>query len=71
MWTRFRITTGLKEEKADEKILDRNQWTRDFFLIDFGTRGLFSEYLEMSKKKKSFSRLLFNDIIFYYYFFPF
>lgn len=68
MWMKFRIKTGLKEENIDTKILDRNQWTRDFVLIDFGSRGLFSEYLEMSKENIDFSFLLLNFFFSYFYF---
>ncbi|XP_012266555.2 anoctamin-4-like isoform X2 [Athalia rosae] len=43
-WALFRIHTGLKQK---DPIPPRNQWIRDFKLLDWGTRGLYDEYLEV------------------------
>jgi hypothetical protein len=47
-WNTFKIKAGLQaEDKENGKI--KNQWTEDYKLLDWGPRGLFPEYLEMSK----------------------
>jgi hypothetical protein len=41
------------EDKENGKI--KNQWTEDYKLLDWGSRGLFPEYLEMSEFSISFT----------------
>lgn len=47
MYNEFQIKTGLK--KQEETPLGVNQWTEDYKLLEWGPRGLFPEYLEMSE----------------------
>lgn len=47
MYNEFRVRTGLKKEELEP--LSINQWTEDYKLLDWGPRGLFVEYLEMSR----------------------
>ncbi|XP_046590549.1 anoctamin-5 [Neodiprion lecontei] len=43
-WVLFRIHTGLNQK---DPIPSKNQWIRDFKLLNWGSRGLYNEYLEM------------------------
>lgn len=56
MYNEFRVRTGLKKE--EETPLGVNQWTEDYKLMDWGPRGLFAEYLEMSGLPLIFSAAL-------------
>ncbi|KAJ8980895.1 hypothetical protein NQ317_011195 [Molorchus minor] len=48
MYQTFKITTGLeKAEKEEDVLITCNQWTEDYKLSEFGSRSLFTEYLEM------------------------
>lgn len=47
MYNEFRVRTGLKEVEEEPRSV--NQWTEDYKLLDWGPRGLFSEYLEIGK----------------------
>ncbi|XP_075213480.1 anoctamin-1-like isoform X2 [Lycorma delicatula] len=54
LWNTFMVSTGLetKQETQDDvtetaDAEQTNQWTEDYKLLDWGTRGLFDEYLEM------------------------
>lgn len=51
MYNEFRVRTGLQEEQ--DIPLGVNQWTEDYKLLDWGPRGLFSEYLEIGKLTNS------------------
>lgn len=44
----FSQKAGLAQDKDDE-VIGCNQWTEDYKLLDWGTKGLFDEYLEMGK----------------------
>uniref|UniRef100_A0A1B6ED36 Anoctamin n=1 Tax=Clastoptera arizonana TaxID=38151 RepID=A0A1B6ED36_9HEMI len=49
-WNSFMLATGLDSTTESDENIDksiRKQWTEDYKLLDWGDRGLFSEYLEM------------------------
>lgn len=48
-WALFRIHIGLKDPIVvkDKNIVSQSPWIRDFKLLDWGSRGLYDEYLEM------------------------
>lgn len=48
LYNSFMIKTGLEKEAHDD-IICCNQWTEDYKLIGWDSRGLFTEYLEMGK----------------------
>jgi len=52
-WNTFKIKTGLKAENKENGKM-KTQWTEDYKLLDWGPRGLFPEYLEMSEFSISF-----------------
>lgn len=43
----FKVKTGFKRDPKSEK--SYYQWLKDFKLVEWGSRGLFPEYLEMGK----------------------
>lgn len=49
LYNSFRTKTGIERKSSDDDLICCNQWTEDYKLIGWDSRGLFTEYLEMGK----------------------
>lgn len=47
LYNSFRTKTGIERKSSDDDLICCNQWTEDYKLIGWDSRGLFTEYLEM------------------------